>query len=130
MSSRRVAWGTAAGVMLAAVIGGLVNELHAGWPWWGAAAIVTLLAAVLAGWLASHTSDPGDVVVEKGGVYAGRDIAGKVTTKPESADGSSGRRGSWRRLGPGAVFAGRDLTRTAQIDTGGDSTPPGGDANR
>ncbi|WP_328475657.1 hypothetical protein OHA21_19895 [Actinoplanes sp. NBC_00393] len=46
--SRQVVWGAGVGVVLSAVVGALVNELHAGWPWWIACAVVVLGAALLA----------------------------------------------------------------------------------
>ena len=127
MSSRAVAWGAGAGVVLATVTSGLINELHGGWPWWIAAAAVTLVSGVLAGWLASRTGADGPLVVEAGGVYAGQDLAGRVKTEPAPSGGSVpvGRSGVWRWLGPGAVAAGRDITQTADINTSGDGGPGG-----
>jgi hypothetical protein len=112
-------------VVLAAVASGLINELHGGWPWWIAAAAVTLVSAALAGWLAFRTGADGPLVVEAGGVYAGQDLAGRVKTKPEPSSGSVpvDRSGVWCWLGTGAVAAGRDITQSAEIDTSGDAGP-------
>jgi hypothetical protein len=111
-------------VVLASATSALINELHAGWPWWVGAAVATLIAAVLAGWVARSTTRTGDgddaVAVDAGGVYVGRDNAGRITTRPASTSGSAARRGVRRWIGPGAVFVGRDNTRASTIDTSGD----------
>lgn len=56
MRTRAIALGSGAGFVLAVVAGGLVNQLNGGWPWWVAAALVTLTAATLTGWLAAANS--------------------------------------------------------------------------
>lgn len=122
MSGRPVAWGTGAGVALAAVTSALVNELHGGWPWWIAVAVVTVVAAALAGWVASRSGGSDTVVVEAGGVYAVENIDGTVRTRPQPADGATPRQGVWRWIAPGAVFAGRRIGQTARIDTTGGNT--------
>src|SRR5690349_23723124 len=57
MSRYQLAWGAGAAVVLSAVSGALINELHQGWPWWIAAIIVTGTGAVLAGRLAAGSPD-------------------------------------------------------------------------
>ncbi len=117
MVSRRVlGWGSGVGVVLAVVSGGLVNQLQAGWPWWVAAAVVTLTAGVLAGWLAAATAGGGRVRVDDGGVYAGQDVAGRVRTRVRGAGASGRGRGGGTRIGRGAVGAGRDITGDVDTD--------------
>jgi hypothetical protein len=110
-------------VVLGAVNSALINELHGGWPWWAGAAPATVAGAVLAFRL---TSDSGPVRVTPGvapgGVAAGRDIAGKVRTRPSRRSGA----GKPGIVGSGAVFAGRDITESAVVDTtAGDDERPG-----
>jgi len=117
MTGRGVMWGCGVAVVLAAVTGGLTNELHGGWPWWVADAGVTLTAAVLAMWLSRASSGPGSTDVADGGVYAGRDLRGKVRTqvhggRPARMPGE----GSALRVGRGAVAAGRDVTESVDTD--------------
>lgn len=50
MDRRRVAWGTGAGVVLAAGNGAVINELHNGWLWSPAAVVL----AVGGDWLAAR----------------------------------------------------------------------------
>jgi hypothetical protein len=50
--------GTGVAVVMSAVSGALVNELHAGWPWWVASAVVVLASAGLAMWLVARGSPP------------------------------------------------------------------------
>ncbi|MGI5214944.1 hypothetical protein [Plantactinospora sp. CA-290183] len=114
MSRRVFGWGSGVGVVLAVVSGGLVNELHGGWPWWMAAAVVTLAAATLAAWLA--TAGGGQVQVDEGGVYAGRNVDGRVRTRVRGAGSSSQRRGGGTRIGRGAVGAGQDVTGDVDTD--------------
>lgn len=129
MSGRMVAWGAGAGVVLSSISGALINELHGGWPWWIAAGIASLIGALLAGRVAAAATEESGVhplVVEAGGVYANRDIAGEIRTAPPPSSEAPRRHGVMRWIGPGAVAAGGDITGTARIDTSGKSerTPP------
>ena len=45
------AWGAGVTVVLVAISGALINELHQGWPWWLAAGAVVLASAALSAWL-------------------------------------------------------------------------------
>ncbi|MBY8873209.1 hypothetical protein K7640_15340 [Micromonospora sp. PLK6-60] len=58
MSRRRVGWGAGAAAVLAAVNSAVINELHAGWPWWIAAVLVTAAGAGLAAGLAVRARAP------------------------------------------------------------------------
>lgn len=121
--SRRAATASGAGVtvVLAALSGVLINELHHGWPWWLAAGGVVLVGAVLSSWLAWRTTggQTGDRLAA-GAVKAGRDIVGGVTTHvhgiatpSEAATGAEG-----DQLGPGAVKAGRNIQGDVKTTTG------------
>lgn len=120
MSRRQVGWGAAVAVVLGAVSGAVINELHHGWPWWVAAVVVTVVGALLAGRLASAPAADGRRV-GPGAVVAGRDVAGRVRTSGSAAHGTAG--ASPSGIGPGAVVAGRDVTGTADIDTTGAGGP-------
>jgi hypothetical protein len=121
MSHNKFFWGAGAGVCLAAVNSALINELHGGWPWWAAAALATVAGAVLTGWLVTSTADSeGSLVVEAGGVYAGRNISGRVRTRPGRSRKPTRQRRAERWIGRGAVAAGEDIAETADIDTTGD----------
>jgi hypothetical protein len=117
MSRRQVGWGAAVGVVLGAANSAVINELHAGWPWWVAAALITGVSAVLVGRLAdaggNHSIDVG-----AGGVYIGQDNEGSVTTG-HPAGRRRGRSGVWRRVATGAVFVGGRNRATGRIDTTG-----------
>jgi hypothetical protein len=119
---RRTAWGAGVAVALGAVNGALINELHGGWPWWAAAGAVTLAGALFAVWMASGSAeDDGSVEIQDGAVYAGRNIAGRVRTRHDPGSGSPQRPRAWRRVGRGAVAAGKDITTAADIDTTGNA---------
>lgn len=123
MSNRGVAWGASTTVVLAAVNSAVINELHGGWPWWTAASVVTLVAAGLAAWIAARSSGgENSLLVEGGGVYAGRDIAGRVRTGHQPPEVPTSHQQGARLIGRGAVAAGRDILRSADIDTTGGRT--------
>jgi hypothetical protein len=115
-------------VVLAAVTGALVNELHGGWAWWLACTVVVAASATLAMWLASHSSSDPRVHAGPGAVIAGRDIQGGVHTRvwgravmpaPEHEDACVSADG-------GGVVAGRDITggvTTVTDETTGPSVP-------
>jgi hypothetical protein len=118
-------------VVLAAVTGGLTNELHGGWPWWVADAAVTGASAGLTMWLVSASGSDGDgpVQVDEGGVYAGRDIRGPIRTRVRGPrpGGVSLLPGVRRWIGRGGVGAGRDITTDVVTDVeGGDSAAGAG----
>lgn len=56
ISKRAVGIGAGTLVVGTAVSAALINELHGGWPWWVATAIVVLVCAVLTGKLAAYTA--------------------------------------------------------------------------
>jgi hypothetical protein len=129
--SRQISWGAGVGVVLAAVNGAVINELHGGWPWLAVAGVLTVTGAVLAGWLAAGSSveDVADRSVEvgAGAVYVGGTNAGNILTAGPPRSGRRpgwwGRR-VWRRVVAGGVFVGRGNTKTAVIDTTGRSAEP------
>lgn len=128
MTGRGVVWGAGVLMVLAAVTGGLTNELHGGWPWWVAAAVVTVGSAGLTMWLASATAVGAPVRVEDGGVYAGRDLRGRTRTRvrgPGTVPAVPPAAG-WL-IGRGAVGAGRDIISevSTDVDTGDTVPPPG-----
>jgi NhaP-type Na+/H+ and K+/H+ antiporter len=51
-----VFWGAAVVVLLSAVSSALINELHSGWIWSGAAIVIVLVSALVAGWVAKTPS--------------------------------------------------------------------------
>jgi hypothetical protein len=77
VSSRVVAWAAGTAVVLGAVQALAINKVDAGPRWRIAAVVCTVLAAVLAGWLAHGTQEPRRPVVQgPGSVLVGR--GGKV----------------------------------------------------
>lgn len=123
MSGRRVAWAAGVGVVIAAANSAVVNRLQGGWQWWLAAGVLTLVGALIAGWLAGGVSES-HRRIGAGAVMAARDLGGRVRTDPSAA---AGHLSSMPQSGvaPGAVVAGRDITEHADIDTtGGRSRPP------
>jgi len=67
MSRRQVGWAAGFAVVLSAVSGAVINELHQGWPWWVAAVAVTGVGAALVGRLASGPADGGQRVGQGAG---------------------------------------------------------------
>jgi hypothetical protein len=118
VSGRRVALAAGIGVVLAAVNTAVINELHAGWPWWVAAGVLTLAGAGLAGWLAVGSAGE-QRRIGSGAVVAGRDIGGRIRTDGSRPTGSAGVLRSGSGVDQGAVVAGRDITGEADIDTTG-----------
>ncbi|BCY11417.1 hypothetical protein [Actinoplanes sp. L3-i22] len=117
MTDRRLVWGSATGVTLAAVNSAVINELHGGRLWWVAAAGCTVAGAVLAGWLATGSAARR---IGRGAVVAGRDIAGKVRTDGSAPAGTGVQPPP--EVDSGAVVAGRDIAAGAEIDTTGRGT--------
>jgi hypothetical protein len=124
--SRRgvAAWGAGVTVVLAALSGALINELHEGWPWWLAAGAVVLVSAALSAWSALRVpSDRGGDRLAAGAVKAGRDIHGSVATSVRgpavSSDGPA--QGEGDQLDPGSVKASRDIRGDVTTST---STSP------
>lgn len=122
-ASSVAAFGAGATVLLAAVSGALINELHGGWQWWIAAGVVVLVSASVSTFVVyrTHRSHGGDVL-GPGAVKAEQDIVGAVktfTTGGPFAQPSGSAEGD--RLGPGAVKAGRHILGDVTTVT---STPP------
>jgi len=126
VSRRGVAvWGAGGTVVLAALSGALINELHQGWPWWLAAGAVVLTSAALSAWLTLRVpSDHQGDQLAGAAVKAGRDIQGRVTTHADGPAASSGgpSPAEGDQLGPGAVKAGRDIGGDVTTNVG--TTPP------
>ncbi|ROO51274.1 hypothetical protein EDC02_6146 [Micromonospora sp. Llam0] len=104
-------------MVLAAANSAVINRLQGGWQWWLAAGMLTLVGALVAGWLAGGVSEV-HWRIGAGAVMAGRDLGGRVRTNPSPAAGGLS---SMLQSGvaPGAVVAGRDITGQADIDTTG-----------
>lgn len=118
MTKHGLRWGAGVGVVLAAITSALINELDGGWPWWVAAVVAVLASAGLTMWVTSGGggSNP-STEVREGGVWAGRDVTGKVSTHVQgSGVVQSVAGGSIQRIGPGAVAAGRDITDEVSTD--------------
>jgi hypothetical protein len=107
-----LAVGASVTVVLAAISGGLVNEIHRGWPWWIAAGGVILAGAALTGALSMLASSSGGDHLAEGAVKADRDIRGPIETDVEVGGHAGEHWGETGgdRLGPGAVKAGRDIS--------------------
>ncbi|WP_131746935.1 hypothetical protein [Frankia sp. Cppng1_Ct_nod] len=129
MTRRGATWGAGVGVILGAVSGVLTGELAGGWPWWVADAVVVLGSVLLAMWLASGDGSPERLRVDRGGLFAGRNItiggsanlrapsSGTPEPPPDGPDAD-------RIVGPGAMAAGRDLTIGGDLNTDVGGAPP------
>lgn len=112
MWERRLAWGSACAVVLTAISAALINELHAGWFWWFAAAVTVLSGAGLAWWLVPAGRAAGGEQLGAGAVKAGRDIVAPVRTRVRGrAPGGAG-----DAPPNGAVQAGRDIRGEVRTD--------------
>lgn len=81
MSGQRVAgWGAGSLVVVGAVAAALINEVHSGWGWWVAVAVVVMVWALGAGWLAYRAGGSASVRQSAGSVVADR-ISGSVRTE-------------------------------------------------
>ncbi|MDG4764448.1 hypothetical protein O7632_10075 [Solwaraspora sp. WMMD406] len=116
MSGRQVAWAAGIAVVIAAANSAVINRLQGGWQWWLAAGVLTLVGALVAGWLAGKASES-HRRIGAGAVVAGRDLGGRVRTDPSTTAGDEPMPQSG--VAPGAVVAGRDITGQADIDTTG-----------
>jgi hypothetical protein len=138
--SRRVVagWGAGSLVVVGAVAGALINELHGGWGWWVAAVVVVVVWALGAGWVAYRAGASAGVSQGAGSVLADR-IKGSVRTETTmegqrasslvGVAGGGGEEGGGDVLGEGAVRAGviggDALTRTTlRSSLSGPGTPP------
>lgn len=136
MSRRTVAgWGAGSLVVVGAAAAALINELHGGWGWRVAAAVVVVVWAVGAGWLAYRAGGSAGVSQGPGSVFADR-IKGSVRTEttvegwrgstPVGVAGAGGEDGGADVVGEGAVHAriigGDASTRTTLRAS---SPPPG-----
>jgi hypothetical protein len=126
MAGRKAAGGAGVTVVLAAVSGALINELHGGWPWWVASAGVVLASAAVATW--SALRDPnsgsagkavGDGAVSIDGHATAKNVKhvfrGPGSSEPQPADGGTGR---------GAFRVGGDLTVDGDFVTDIELTNP------
>jgi hypothetical protein len=114
-------------VVMAALSGALINELHQGWPWWLAAGAVVLVSAGLSAWLTLRAPSDGERDrLAAGAVLAGRDIHGSVATRVHGPTDSSGgpAPAEGDQLGPGAVMAGRDIRGDVTTTTSTNSPQP------
>lgn len=115
MSRRTIAgWGAGSLVVVGAVAAALINELHGGWGWWVAAAVVVMVWAAGTGWLAYQVGGSGGVGQGAGSVSADR-IRGSVRTETTmegwcestlvGVGGAGGEDGGGDVVGEGAVRA-------------------------
>jgi hypothetical protein len=108
------AWGMGSLVVVGAAATALINELHGGWGWRFAAAVVVVVWAVGTGWLTYRAGRSDGVRQETGSVIADR-MRGSVTTETTiegwrrstrvGVAGSGGEGGGGDVLGEGAVRA-------------------------
>jgi hypothetical protein len=112
---------SAAVVVLSVAAAILINELHGGWGWWVAMAVVVVVWAAAVGWqlYRGSVASPGGERLGRGAVRVGRDVAKGVRTAPVHADASSNAStpGADRDIGAGAVWVGRDVG--GEVDTTG-----------